>query len=145
MNLKKVFDIVSILNMKLWIENKVINQDFYDPLVFIAINHTPRKSLHRISTFFLICVIYFNMYLIKSLRNKSRHFNFSTYSLGSYKQCLLNSMSMFSIKRPVLLNVLVWIFPQKSLWNNLVYLKFWEPQYVHENQGNLKSFEKVSI
>ena len=67
MNLKKVCDIVSILDMKLRIENKVINQDLYDPLVLIAIDHTSRKSLHRISTFFLICVIYFNMYLIKVL------------------------------------------------------------------------------
>jgi hypothetical protein len=29
-----------------------------------------------------------------------------------------------SIKRPVLLNVLVWIFLQKSLLNDLIYLKF---------------------
>ena len=37
---------------------------------------------------------------------------------------------MASIKRSVLLNVLVWIFPQKFVLNDLVYLKFWE----HENQ-----------
>ena len=111
----------------------MINQDLYDPVVCIAINHTPRKSLHRISTFFLICVIYFNMYLIKSLRNKSRHFNFSTYSLGSYKQCLLNSMSMFSIKRPVLLNVL---FSQKVFIKRPGLSQVLRAS-VHENQGNL--------
>ena len=38
--------------------------------------------------------------------------------------------SMVSIKRPVLSNVLVWIFPQKSLLNDLVNLNFWEPQYM---------------
>ena len=47
---------------------------------------------------------------------------------------------MVSIKRLVLLNVLVWIFPQKSLWNDLVYLKFWEPQNM-----KIKEILKVSI
>ena len=37
---------------------------------------------------------------------------------------------MVSIKHPVLLNVLVWISPQMYLLNNLVYVKFWEPQYM---------------
>ena len=34
------------------------------------------------------------------------------------------------IKHPVLLKVQERIFPQKSLLNDLVYLKFWEPQYM---------------
>ena len=38
--------------------------------------------------------------------------------------------SMVSIKRPILLNVLVWIFPLKFLLNDLIYLKFSEPQYM---------------
>ena len=40
------------------------------------------------------------------------------------------SIKYLSIKRHVLLNVLVWIFNQKSLLNDLVYFKFWEPQYM---------------
>ena len=45
---------------------------------------------------------------------------------------------MVSIKRPFLSNVLVWIFKQNSLLNDLVYIKFWEPLYMKKNQGNLK-------
>ena len=39
--------------------------------------------------------------------------------------------SMVSIRRPVLLNFLYWIFHKKSLLNDLVYLKFWEPPYMN--------------
>ena len=39
-----------------------------------------------------------------------------------------------SIRRSDLLNILVWIFPKKSLSNNLVFLKFSEPQFLHKNQ-----------
>ena len=38
--------------------------------------------------------------------------------------------SMLSIKHLVLLNVLIWIFPKKFQLNDLVYLKFWESQYM---------------
>ena len=50
---------------------------------------------------------------------------------------------MISIKHPVLINVLVWIFPKKSLLNDLVYLKFWGPQYMKIKE--ILIFEKVSI
>ena len=51
--------------------------------------------------------------------------------------------SMLSIKRLVLLNVLIWIFPKKSLLNDLVYFKFWELQYI-ENEWSL-DFLKTSL
>ena len=49
---------------------------------------------------------------------------------------------MISIKRPILLNILVWNFPKKSLLNDLVYLKFIS---VHENQGNLVFLKKSML
>ena len=51
---------------------------------------------------------------------------------------------MVSIKHPVLLNILVWTFTQKSLLNDLVYFKFKEPQYI-KIKGIYIFFEKVSI
>ena len=51
---------------------------------------------------------------------------------------------MVSIERPVLLNVLVWIFPPKTLWNDLVYLKFWQTYYMEIKEIKI-CFEKVSI
>ena len=38
---------------------------------------------------------------------------------------------MVSIKRPVLLNLLVWFFfLQNALFNDLVYLQFWKTQFM---------------
>ena len=45
--------------------------------------------------------------------------------------CATVSYSMVSIKHPILLNVLVWIFHKKPLLNDLIYLTFWEPQYMN--------------
>ena len=42
----------------------------------------------------------------------------------------VSKYSRVSIKRPDLLNFLVWIFREKFLSKKLVYLKFWEPQYM---------------
>ena len=51
---------------------------------------------------------------------------------------------MVSIERSVLLNVLVWIFPPKTLLSNLVYLKFWQTYYMEIKEIKI-FFEKVSI
>ena len=51
-------------------------------------------------------------------------------SLSTETKDIQANYAMVSIKRLVLLNVLIWIFPKKSLLNDLVYLKFWEPQYM---------------
>ena len=58
--------------------------------------------------------------------------------------CAPGIYSMVSIERPVLLNVLVWIFPPKTLWNDLVYLKFWQTYYMEIKEIKI-FFEKVSI
>lgn len=58
---------------------------------------------------------------------------------------VLQAYSIISIKHPVLLNVLVWIFHKKSLLNDIIYLKFWQPQYIKSRSFLKKSLLTISI
>ena len=66
---------------------------------------------------------------------------------------IIDTYSMVSIKLPVLLSILVQIFPQKSLLNDLVYLKFWKSKnlffwkrsYILNNQSTISISNPISL